>query len=76
MVTLAGLTRQGFAVGDLSSLMSPRTVIGWAENLALFGDEATALRFSFLNRCDAEERPVVAEYFQRVFGRELDAPAG
>ncbi len=72
MVALAGLTRHGFAAGDLSTLMSPRTVISWAENLQLFGSLATALRLSFLNRCDAAEQPLVAEYFQRCFGRELD----
>jgi cobaltochelatase CobS len=71
MVALAGLTRHGFAAGDLSTLMSPRTVIGWAENLQIFGDLGTALKLSFLNKCDQAEHPVVAEYFQRCFGAEL-----
>ncbi len=71
MIQVAGLTRNGFQVGDLSTLMSPRTVISWAENLELFGNEATAFRLSFLNKCDEAERPLVAEYFQRCFGYEL-----
>ena len=72
MVALAELTRKGFAAGDLSTLMSPRTVITWAENLEIFGDLALALRLSFVNKCDEAERPIVAEYFQRCFDRELD----
>ncbi len=71
MVALADLTRQGFAAGDLSTLMSPRTVITWAENLDIFGDLATALRLSFANKCDEAELPVLAEYFQRCFDQEL-----
>jgi len=71
MVAVAGLTRQGFRVGDLSALMSPRTVISWAENTGIFGDPALAFRLSFVNRCDEAERPVLAEYFQRCFDREL-----
>jgi len=71
MVAVAELTRKGFAAGDLSTLMSPRTVITWAENLEIFRDPALAFRLSFLNKCDEAERPVVAEYFQRVFDREL-----
>jgi len=71
MVALANLTRQGFAAGDLSTLMSPRTVITWAENLQIFGDVAGAFRLSFANKCDEAERPVVAEYFQRCFDAEL-----
>ncbi|WP_088279169.1 AAA family ATPase [Ideonella sp. A 288] len=71
MVAVAQLTRQGFAAGDLSTLMSPRTVITWAENLEIFGDAALAFRLSFVNKCDEAERPVVAEYFQRCFDREL-----
>ncbi len=73
MVAMANLTRQGFAHGDLSTLMSPRTVLSWAENLAFFPDPAEAFRYSFLNKCETEERPVVAEFFQRCFDRELDA---
>ncbi|WP_029001423.1 AAA family ATPase [Azohydromonas australica] len=71
MVAVAGLTRQGFAAGDLSCLMSPRTVISWAENQQIFGDPALAFRLSFLNKCDEAERPLVAEYFQRCFDLEL-----
>jgi cobaltochelatase CobS len=73
MVAIAALTRNGFAAGDLSTLMSPRTVISWAENLAIFGAVATAFRVSFVNKCDEAERPVVAEYFQRIFDCELEA---
>jgi cobaltochelatase CobS len=71
MVALANLTRQGFAAGDLSTLMSPRTVIAWAENVLIFGDTARAFRLSFLNKCDDSERPLVAEYYQRCFDLEL-----
>jgi cobaltochelatase CobS len=71
MVALAALTRQGFAAGDVSTLMSPRTVITWAENSVIFRDLAVAFRLSFLNKCDDAERPLVAEYFQRCFGTEL-----
>ena len=72
MVAVADLTRKGFAVGDLSTLMSPRGVITWAENLEIFHDAALAFRLSFVNKCDEAERAVVAEYFQRCFDRELD----
>jgi len=72
MVALADLTRKGFAAGDLSTLMSPRTVISWAENIEIFRDPATAFRLSFLNKCDEAERALVAEYFQRVFDRDID----
>ena len=76
MVAVAQLTRNGFAAGDLSTLMSPRTVISWAENIEIFHDPALAFRLSFVNKCDDAERPLVAEYFQRCFNRELDqAPA-
>jgi cobaltochelatase CobS len=74
MVALAALTRKGFAAGDLSTLMSPRTVITWAENLEIFRDVGLAFRLSFANKCDEAERPVVAEYFQRCFDRELGSP--
>jgi cobaltochelatase CobS len=73
MVALAEMTRKGFAAGDLSTLMSPRTVITWAENLQIFADLAAAFKLSFANKCDEAERPVLAEYFQRCFDRELDA---
>ena len=72
MVAVAELTRRGFEAGDLSTLMSPRTVITWAENLGIFRDEAVAFRLSFANKCEDAERAIVAEYFQRVFDRELD----
>ena len=72
MVAVAALTRQGFAAGDVSTLMSPRGVITWAENIDIFRDVALAFRLSFVNKCDDAERPVVAEYFQRCFDRELD----
>ena len=72
MVAVADLTRKGFAAGDLSTLMSPRTVITWAENIEIFTDPALAFRLSFVNKCDEAERPLVAEYFQRCFNRELD----
>lgn len=75
MVAVANLTRAGFRVGDLSTLMSPRTVITWAENVTIFGDVGVAFRLSFVNKCDDEERPIVAEYFQRCFDRELDEAA-
>lgn len=71
MVAVADLTRKGFAAGDLSTLMSPRTVITWAENMEIFRDPGLAFRLSFLNKCDEAERPLVAEYFQRCFDREL-----
>lgn len=71
MVAVADLTRHGFRVGDISTLMSPRTVITWAENLEIFRDPGLAFELSFVNKCDESERPVVAEYFQRCFQREL-----
>jgi cobaltochelatase CobS len=72
MVAVADLTRQGFRVGDLSTLMSPRTVITWAENVEIFRDPGLAFKLSFVNKCDESERPIVAEYFQRCFLRELE----
>ncbi len=71
MVTLADLTREGFVNGDLSTLMSPRTVIAWAENMTIFQDRELAFRNAFLNKCDESERPIVAEYYQRCFGIDL-----
>ena len=73
MVVVAELTRKGFAAGDLATLMSPRTVITWAENLAIFGDAESAFRMSFANRLDDADREIVAEYYQRAFDRELSA---
>ncbi len=76
MVSLADLSRQGFMNGDISTVMSPRTVITWAENTKIFGDIAFAFRLTFLNKCDEVERPVIAEYYQRCFGVELpETPA-
>ncbi len=71
MVKVAELSRQGFINGDISTVMSPRTVISWAQNALIFGDIGFAFRMSFLNKCDEAERPVVAEYYQRVFGSDL-----
>jgi cobaltochelatase CobS len=71
MVALADLTRAGFIAGDVSTVMSPRTVITWAENASLFNDVGFAFRLTFLNKCDEVERPIVAEYYQRCFGAEL-----
>ena len=75
MVQLADLTRAGFMGGDISTVMSPRTVITWAENAIIFKDRAYAFRVTFLNKCDELERPVVAEYYQRCFGEELPESA-
>jgi cobaltochelatase CobS len=71
MVALADLTRAGFINGDISTVMSPRTVITWAENTRIFGDVGFAFRLSFLNKCDEAERGTVAEYYQRCFNEEL-----
>jgi len=71
MVKVADLTRQGFMNGDISTVMSPRTVITWAQNADIFKDVGFAFRLSFLNKCDEAERMLVAEYYQRVFGTEL-----
>ncbi len=71
MVSLADLSRSGFMAGDISTVMSPRTVITWAENARIFGDLGFAFRLTFLNKCDEAERPIIAEYYQRCFGVEL-----
>ena len=71
MVALADLTRAGFIAGDISTVMSPRTVITWAENAKIFGDVGFAFRLTFLNKCDEAERGTVAEYYQRCFNEEL-----
>ncbi len=76
MVRLADLTRAGFMNGDISTVMSPRTVMTWAENARIFNDLAFAFRVTFLNKCDELERPTVAEYYQRCFGTELKLGAG
>jgi len=71
MVALADLTRAGFVAGDISTVMSPRTVITWAENTRIFGDIGFAFRVTFLNKCDEAERATVAEYYQRCFNEEI-----
>ncbi|MBM3546021.1 MAG: cobaltochelatase subunit CobS [Alphaproteobacteria bacterium] len=71
MVALADLTRAGFVAGDISTVMSPRTVMTWAENARIFNDIGFAFRLTFLNKCDEMERSTVAEYYQRCFGSEL-----
>jgi cobaltochelatase CobS len=71
MIRVADLTRQGFIGGDISTVMSPRTVITWAQNTQIFKDPGFAFRLTFLNKCDEAERMLVAEYYQRVFGVDL-----
>jgi cobaltochelatase CobS len=71
MVALANLTRRGFADGELSTVMSPRTVVTWAENTTLFKDTGLAFKLTFLNRCDEDERALVAEYYQRCIGEDI-----
>lgn len=75
MVRLADMTRNAFVAGDLSTVMSPRTVITWAQNAEIFGDVGFAFRLTFLNKCDELERPSVAEFYQRCFGEELPESA-
>ena len=77
MVTVADLTRTAFMNGDLSTVMSPRTVINWAQNSEIFRDVGYAFRLTFMNKCDELERAIVAEYYQRCMGEDLgDATAG
>ncbi|MDP4823167.1 MAG: cobaltochelatase subunit CobS [Aestuariivirgaceae bacterium] len=71
MVRVADLTRSAFVAGDLSTVMSPRTVITWAQNAEIFEDVGFAFRLTFLNKCDELERGLVAEFYQRCFGEEL-----
>ena len=71
MIKVAELSRQGFINGDISTVMSSRTVISWAQNAHIFNDVGYAFRFSFLNKCDEAERTLIAEYFQRVFSEDL-----
>jgi cobaltochelatase CobS len=71
MVALADLSRAGFINGDISTVMSPRTVITWAENTRIFGDIGFAFRVTFLNKCDEAERSTVAEYYQRCFNEDI-----
>ncbi|HIB56497.1 MAG TPA: cobaltochelatase subunit CobS [Alphaproteobacteria bacterium] len=75
MVDVAALTRSGFVNGDISTVMSPRTVIMWAENAEIFNDVAFGFRTTFLNKCDELERPLIAEYYQRCMGEELPESA-
>lgn len=75
MVRVADLTRSAFMNGDLSTVMSPRSVITWGENADIFGDVGFAFRVTFLNKCDELEQPLVAEFYQRCFGEELPESA-
>jgi cobaltochelatase CobS len=75
MVTLADLTRTAFMAGDLSTVMSPRTVIAWAQNAQIFRNLGYAFRLTFLNKCDELERQTVAEFYQRLFAEELPESA-
>jgi cobaltochelatase CobS len=75
MVATAGLTREAFMAGEISTVMSPRTVINWAQNWQIFGHIGRAFRLTFLNKCDEAERAAVIELFQRCFGGEPDAIA-
>lgn len=71
MVHVADMSRVGFMAGDISTVMSPRTVLTWAQNAQIFGDVAFAFQMSFLNKCDEAERAIVAEYYQRAFGKDI-----
>ncbi|MFP6815826.1 MAG: cobaltochelatase subunit CobS [Pseudomonadales bacterium] len=71
MVSVADLTRKGFVNGDVSIVMSPRTVLTWAENAEIFDDIGFAFRLTFLNKCDELEQPIIAEYYQRCMGEDL-----
>ena len=71
MIKVASLTRKGFIAGDISTVMSPRTVIHWAENSSIFKNIGYAFRITFLNKCDELEKNIIAEYYQRCFGEDL-----
>jgi cobaltochelatase CobS len=71
MIKVASLTRKGFIAGDISTVMSPRTVLHWAENTEIFKDTGYAFRVTFLNKCDETEKNIIAEYYQRCFGEDL-----
>ena len=73
MISVANLSRQGFANGDISTLMSPRTVISWAENNEIFQDLTRSFDITFLNKCDDTEKTIIAEYYQRCFNAELES---
>ncbi len=75
MISVAELTRKSFVNGDLSTVMSPRTVINWAWNADIFGNFGFAFRLTFLNKCDELERATVAEFYQRCFDEELPESA-
>ena len=71
MIKVASLTRKGFIAGDISTVMSPRTVLHWAENTEIFKDKGYAFRITFLNKCDDLEKKIISEYYQRCFGEDL-----
>jgi len=71
MIKVASLTRKGFIAGDISTVMSPRTVLNWVGNNDIFGDTGYAFRVTFLNKCDEIEKNTIAEYYQRCFGEDL-----
>ena len=71
MIKVADLTRKGFINGDISTVMSPRTVLHWAENTSIFKDQGYAFRITFLNKCDELEKKIISEYYQRCFGKDL-----
>ncbi len=71
MIKVADLTRKGFVNGDISTVMSPRTVLHWAENTQIFKDHGYAFRLTFLNKCDETEKKIISEYYQRCFGEDL-----
>jgi cobaltochelatase CobS len=71
MIKVADLTRKGFINGDISTVMSPRTVLHWAENASIFKDQGYAFRLTFLNKCDELEKKIISEYYQRCFGEDL-----
>jgi len=71
MVQVANLTRNGFANGDISTVMSPRTVLTWSDNYEIFSDLKHSFKVSFLNKCDELERPIISEYYQRCFGEDI-----
>ena len=71
MIKVADLSRKGFVNGDISTVMSPRTVLHWAENTEIFKDVGYAFRVTFLNKCDDLEKNIIAEYYQRCFGEDL-----
>ena len=71
MIKVASLTRKGFIAGDISTVMSPRTVLNWSNNAEIFKDIGYAFRVTFLNKCDDAEKSIIAEYYQRCFGEDL-----